>query len=247
MKRLCLSLALLACTASAAAADRMVTTVWMVGESLVPAGERDVARLDYVLKHRLLPLGLAELTAGSSDAGHGLEAGRQLVEIQSSAALVFCDAGIRGQKLVGHAQPCLIDADRDGRFESLFWTSSVTKGMLTIQGKLPKKPKPIGPLAYRRVDPGEFEGALFVGLQYRGDANLFGNQVFEVKYGSEDKTGSLTERVLHKKGNIPGSTVFLGGRFTILAASADGIRVRVDQPIPAQAFGVFQTTTYRIY
>ena len=247
MKHICIALALLAGSSSAAAANRMLHTVWMVGEPLVPAGTRDVARLDYVLKHRLLPMGLAELTAGSGDTSQGLEAGKQLVEIQSAGALVFCDAGIRGQKLVGHAQPCLIDADKDGRFEGLFWTTSVTKGMLTIQGKMPKKPKAIGPLAYRRLDPGQFKGDLFVGLQYRGDANLFGNQVFEVKYGSEEKTGSLTERIVHKKGNIPGETGFLGGRFTILAATADGIRVRVDQPVPAQAFGVFQTTTYRIY
>ena len=247
MKRASLFLAALACSAPSAAADRMLNTVWRVGESLVPAGEREVGRLDYALKHRLLPMGLAELTAGSADPGQGLGAGTQLVEIQSAAALVFCDAGIRGQKLVGHAQPCLVDADRDGRFESLFWTTSVTKGMLTIQGKLPKKPKPIGPLPYRRLDPGQFKDALFVGLQYRGDANIFGNHVFEVKYGSDEKTGSLTERILHKKANIPGSTDFLGGRFTILSAGADAIRVRVDRPIPDQPFAVFQTTTYRIY
>ena len=247
MKRICLALALLAVSSSATAAGRQLTTVWMVGDSLVADGTRDVARLDHVLKHRLLPAGLAELTSGSADASQGLAAGTQLVEIQSAGALVFCDPGIRGQKLVGHAQPCLVDADKDGSFEGVFWTTSVTKGMLTVQGKMPKKPKAIGPLSYRRLDPGQFKGELFVGLQYRGDANLFSNQVFEVKYGSEEKTGSLTERIVHKKSNIPGSTEFMGGRFTILSATPTGIRIRLEQPVPAQPFGVFQTTTYRIY
>ena len=245
MRRSWLALALLAGSSSAAAANRFVTTIWSVGESLVPAGEREIGRLDYVFKHRLLPTGLAEVAEGSPETG--LAAGAQLVELQTGGALVFCDADIRGQKLVGHAQPCLVDADRDGRFESMFRTTSVTKGMLTVQGKLPKKPKPIGPLAYRRLDPAQFKQALFVGLQYRGDANLFDNQVFEVKYGSDDKTGSLTERIVHKKGNIPGETAFLGGRFTILSTAPEGIRVRVDQPMPPQPFAVFQTTTYRVY
>jgi hypothetical protein len=225
-----------------------MTTLWMVGEPLVPAGERQVSRLDYVFKHRLLPTGLAALSDGSAAASAaGLAPDAQLIEVQTPGAIVFCDPVIRSKKLVGQAQPCFVDGDGDGRFEGSFFTTSVTKGILTIQGKRPGTPKAIAPLAYRRLDPSAFRERMFLGLQYRGNANIVGNHVFDVKYGNEEHSGSLTTRVLHKKRNIPGSTEVLGGRFTILAASENGITVRIDQPLPPEPFGVLQTTTYRVY
>jgi hypothetical protein len=243
MKLAVFSLILLLSSTSATAADRTLTTMWMIGESLLPAEAREVKRGEFVVKHRLLPMGLAEL-AGSAE---GMETGKQLVEIQSGDALVFCDPIIRSQKLVGHAQPCLVDADRDGRFEGLFHTTSVTKGMLTIQGKRPKTAKAIPPLAYRRLDPGAFAEKLFVGAQYRGSANLVGNHVFEVNYGSDEKMGSLSQRFTRKGDALPAQVDWMGGRFTLLGATAGGVRVRVEKPLPSQPFGVLQTTTYRIY
>ena len=245
---ICTFLLALACSAPAAAAGRGMTTLWMVGEPLVPAGERQVSRLDYVFKHRLLPTGLAALSDGSAAASAaGLAPDAQLIEVQTPGAIVFCDPVIRSKKLVGQAQPCFVDGDGDGRFEGSFFTTSVTKGILTIQGKRPGTPKAIAPLAYRRLDPSAFRERMFLGLQYRGNANIVGNHVFDVKYGNEEHSGSLTTRVLHKKRNIPGSTEVLGGRFTILAASENGITVRIDQPLPPEPFGVLQTTTYRVY
>jgi hypothetical protein len=239
--------ALVALSSPAVAADRTVFTIWMIDDREAALETRDVRRLDFVIKQRLLPAGLARLDVDGTSAGlAALTAGKQLIELQSSDALVFCDPVIRPQKLIGHGQTCLVDADKDGRFEGMFFTSSVTKGILTIQGKRPKTPRPIAPLAYRRIDPAEFGETLFVGLQYRGDANLFGNHVFEIKFGSADQTGSLTERVLYKKDQIPPKEV-LGGRFTILESIPDGIRVRVDKPFPRQPFAVLQTTTYRFY
>lgn len=244
MKRILLTAALLAGASSASAADRTLMTTWMVGDSLIPAGSGEVKRGDYVLKHRLLPMGLVELVSGGVE---GMVPGKQLVEVRGGDALVFCDAEIRGQKLVGHAQPCLVDADRDGRFEGVFLTTSVTKGILTIQGKRPKLAKPIPPAAYRRVDPAAYKDALFVGLEYRGNANLVGNHVFQVNYGSADKTGSLTERITRKGDKLPAPVAFMGGQFTILSQTPDEIRVRIDRLLPREPFGVSQTTTYRIY
>jgi hypothetical protein len=244
MRSLPLSLILLVCASPAAAADRNLVTMWMVGESLVSAETRLVKRGDFILQHRLLPMGLVELTsAGAED----LLPGKQLVEIRAGDAAVFCDPAIKGQKLIGHAQPCLVDADRDGTFEGMFLTTSVTKGMLTIQGKRPKDPRPIAPIAYRRVDPTAFKEALFVGLQYRGNANPVGNHVFEVNYGTAEKMGSLSSRITRKGDPLPAPVQFMGAQFTILSGAAEGIRVQIDRPLPSQPFGVLQTTTYRFY
>jgi hypothetical protein len=243
MKRVWLPILLLASASSASGAGRSLTTVWAVGDSLLSTDVREVGVGDYVLKHRLLPSGLAELVAGVE----GLAPGQQLVEIGGGEALVFCDAEIRSKKLVGHAQPCLVDADRDGRFEGIFHTTSVTKGLLTIEGKRPKAAKPIAPAAYRRLDPAAFRQALFVGLEYRGSANLVGNHVFEVNYGSDERTGSLSRRLTRKGSKLDAPMEFMGGQFSILGTTANGIRVRLNRSIPPQPFGVLVTTTYRIY
>lgn len=242
------TLGLLAFSFPAIAAKQHISTMWMVEEATAHSDPFDLASRDYVLKHRLLPTGLAQLVNGSSSPGLGeMVAGKQLVELQSGTTPIYCDPVIRPKKLVGHAQHCLVDADRDGRFEGFFTTSSVTKGILTIQGALPKRFTSVEPIAYRQIEPRTFDQDLFLGVQYRGDANLVGNHIFEIRYGSADDQGSLTKRILHKKSNVPGSTDVLGARFTILEAGGGRIRTRIDQPIPSQPFAVLQTTTYRIY
>ncbi|MGZ8997576.1 MAG: hypothetical protein ACXW2T_01845 [Allosphingosinicella sp.] len=231
---------------SQAAAQRGMMTVWNVEAAEARPDPFQVGPNDYVIRQRLLPMGLAELTGAAPGLG-AMTAGKQLIELQGGGAAIFCDPVIRAKKLLGHAQLCLIDADRDGRFDSYFETSSVTKGIVTIQGSRPKRPTALEPVAYRRIDPRQFDQQLFLGVQYRGNANIFGNFVFEIRYGSEGQMGSLTRRILHKKANLPGSTDVLSGRFSILESGSGGIKVRIDTPLPPQPFGIFQTTTYRIY
>lgn len=231
---------------SQVAAQRGVMTIWNV-EAAEPRPEPfQVGPNDYVIRQRLLPMGLAELNGAAPGLG-AMVAGKQLIELQGGGAAIFCDPVIRAKKLLGHAQLCLMDSDRDGRFDAYFETSSVTKGIVTIQGSRPKRPTALEPVGYRRIDPRQFDQQLFLGVQYRGNANIFGNFVFEIRYGSEGNMGSLTRRILHKKANVPGSTDVLGGRFSILESGSGGIKVRIDSPLPPQPFGVLQTTTYRIY
>jgi hypothetical protein len=239
------ALALLGLSAPAAA-QRGMMTVWNVEKGEARPEPFQVGPNDYVFRQRLLPMGLAELT-GAPPGLESLTAGKQLIELQGGGAAIFCDPVVRPKKLLGHAQLCLVDGDRDGRFEAYFQAGSVTKGILTIQGSRPKRPTALEPVPYRRIDPKLFDLPLVLGVQYRGNANLFGNFVFEIRYGSEGQMGSLTKRILHKKANVPGSTAILGGRFTILEAGSGGIKVRIDTPLPSQPFGVLQTTTYHIY
>lgn len=246
VKAIC-SLATLAAVTSvpAWAGDRSLQTIWTIQEDPALLGERTVAREDYVLKQRLLPTGLVALSSDLEEAG--LPAGSQLIEVRSPGALVFCDPVSRAQKLVGHAQPCLIDADKDGRFEGLFFTTSVTKGILTIEGNRPKTPRVIAPVAYQRLDATAFALPLFVGVQYRGNANPVGNHVFRIDYGSDTSVGSLTERFMVGKAALPASQTPFGAQFDVLAQSPSGIQVRVTKTMPAQPFAVMKITTYRIY
>ena len=232
----------------AEASDRRLMTEWTIADEQSSPAERELTREDFVIKQRLMPTGVAQFMDQSAvSAIEPALATSQLVELKSNGAIVFCDPEIRGQKMLGHAQPCFVDADSDGRFESMFLTSSVTKGLLTVQGNRPKSPKAISPIAYRRIPIDDFKPQYFVGIQYRGNANISGNHIFEINYGSAGKMGSLTERFLIKKNEIPGIRTPFGGQFTLLSESAGGIRIRVDKPFPKQTFGIVQTTTYHIY
>jgi hypothetical protein len=245
-KAIC-SLAVLAVTlsATARAADRSLHSVWTIQEDPTLLGERTLAREDYVLKQRLLPTGLVSLSSDVAEAK--LTVGSQLIEVRSQGALVFCDPEPRAQKLIGHAQPCLVDADNDGRFEGLFFTSSTTKGILTIQGSRPKAPRTIVPVAYQRLDVTAFALPLFVGVQYRGNANAAGNHIFQINYGGETSVGSLTDRFMVGKAMLPASRTPFGAQFDLLGQSQEGIRVRVTKTMPTQLFGVMKTTTYTFY
>ena len=227
------------------AGDRSLQTVWTIQEDASLLGERKIVREDYVLKQRLLPSGLAALASSVEEAG--LVAGSQLIEVRSPGAVVFCDPAPRAQKLLGHAQPCLVDADDDGRFEGLFLTTSATKGILTIEGNRPKTPRAIMPIAYKRLAVTAFSIPLFVGVQYRGNANPAGNHVFQINYGNDASVGSLSERFVVGKANLPATRTPFGAEFGLLTETPEGINVRVIKTIPAQLFGVMKTTTYRIY
>lgn len=205
-------------------------------------GERKLTREDYVLKQRLLPTGLVALSGDANEAG--LAAGSQLIEIRSPGALVFCDPVARPQKLLGHAQPCLVDANSDGLLEGLFFTTSATKGILTIQGNRPRAPRAIVPVPYQRLDVNSFAKTLFLGLQYRGNANPAGNHVFQVNFGSDNSIGALTQRFVVEKALLPATRQPLGAQFALIEDSPTDIRVRVLKTIPVQPFAVVMTKTY---
>lgn len=230
---------------SGTAWGQSLQTVWTIDADSGSLGERTVAREDYVFRQRLLPSGMAELAGPLAQVG--LAARTQLVEVQGSDAAVFCDPMLRAQKMLGHAQPCLVDADRDGRFEGLFVTTSSTKGILTIAGKLPKKRTAIKPLPYVRVDVRSFRMPLFVGLQYRGNANPMGNHVFQTNFGSDRSTGALSDRMLIGKSQLATRRTYLGGEFEVLGSVPSGVKVRIIKPMASQSFSVMKVTTYRIY
>lgn len=250
MSRVACFVAFALTTASSAdAGDRQMTTEWLVKEDTSLIGERDIKREDYVFKQQLLPTALVELVADQSPVlPGGLTNGAQLIEIKTANAIIYCDPNIRAQKAIGHAQPCLVDTDADGKFDGMFLTTSVTKGLLTVQGNRPKTPKVIAPLAYRKIPSESFAFKLFVGIQYRGNANPVGNHIFQINYGDDTKVGSLTERLVVAKKDIPGaSRQWFGGAVTVVSETPTGVRVRVEKVLPSQSFGVVQTTTYRIY
>jgi hypothetical protein len=236
--------------AFAIAQDRTMKTIWTIEASTSTPTAQKLKPRDYIFRQRLLPTAIAQIDGIALGVSiEGVTNETQLVEIQSAGAAVFCDPVVRAQKLIGHAQPCFIDGDNDGRFEGLFMTTSVTEGLLNIQGNRPKKPRAILPVTYKKLASDQFKRQLFFGIQYRGNANVLSNHVFEYNFGDLNtvEKDSITNRFIVKRNELPMKMDIMGGSFTLMSESADGIVVRIDKTLPSQPFGVLQTTTYRFY
>jgi hypothetical protein len=233
-----------------------MTTIWMVqpADSAAPA-EVEVGARDLILKQKLLPSGLARLTGSFQDDGgkRSLGPGTQLFEVKSDVP-IYCVAGLREPKgfekfMKGDSrvQLCLIDTDADGRFDAYFEPVSMVPGLPTITGKRPKSPRPMTPVAYEPAEPSALEKSYWVGIEYQGKPLIYDRRNFGISYGSDDSKGAVTDWIYTSGSTYPISKQLLGASFTVLGMSGDKLRVRIDQPMPPQPFGVIRTVSYRFY
>jgi hypothetical protein len=243
-----LVLAALFSTAPAAAQSRSLQSIWMVQPVETPTSERVLASGEFVLKQRLLPTGLAELGSAITLGSATLAMGTQLVEAQTQGAKVFCTPQVARQKLIGASfQPCLIDTDQDGDFDGWFNAISQTKGLLSLAGKWPKKPKPLAEAGYRTVAVGTMREEFFVAIERRNYFNIYSRESFMIAFGREGQLERLTTPVSFKSVEMPKMLTVMGAQFEAISETDGKMTVRVHSAMPEQPFGVMTTTTYRFY
>lgn len=262
-------LVLAATALPAGAEDRpFYTTDWTVGAPLTAApfapaarpaadGFMAVAQGEVFLASRLLPPGAARLLGDARDDKGKvlLPAGTELFGLRIKQGRVYCSVEQRNPSMMpsmlfgskGFGHTCLIDGDSDGAFEATFTAKGQIKGLPNFQSRMPKNPKPVAPLRYETIDPAAMQTVYFVGVEYRANNNLGGNEVFDLVYGTAEKRGKLTARMLIKGKSVPASLEVMGGRFTLRGSANDVAAIRVDRSFPAQPFGVVQTVTFRYY
>lgn len=222
-------------------------TAWQIEPAAVPEAELDLAGGEFVLKQRLLPLGLARLEAALEEPALklSLPAGTQLVAIGEPGKSAFCDATRYKKKANDTPFACLVDTDHDGKFDGYFKGLSYSGAIISLQGKQKiKKLKPLTPAAYREVAPTEFNQDLFVAIQRRNYFNIYGNESFMVVYGNAQHTEEITKPYTLKSAEMPKEMTLLGARFTALSETEGRMRVKVHSAMPAQPFSVYRTTTY---
>lgn len=241
--------AVCALAAPTAAQDRSMASIWIVEPGPVPAGELTLAGGENVLKQRLLPTGLVELRQTSPQLGAAaLPAGTQLVEVQSPGSKIYCVPTVSKQKLIGASfQPCLIDSDAEGDFDGWFNALSQTKGLLTVAGNRPRKPKLIADTAYSVVDPATLRAACFVAIERRNFFNIYSLESFMIAFGCGDATDRITAPVNFKSAEMPKDVTILGAKFSALSETDGRMTITVHSTMPRQPFGVLKTTTYRFY
>ena len=255
--RSAIALAILMCPLQSAMAREPVSLAWIIEplEDIVPR-EISVTDGEYLVKQRLLPIGLAtldgdvQLPAGSRIV---VRAQTQLVRVLTQNGKLFCALESLLKSKDGSLQPnksllvlCLHDSDSNGRLDQAFEVLGSKSGVI-MQGRLPKKPKLID-MGYREIPVTQFKGDYWVGVRYEQYFNIYGNRMLMTDFGGRGETQSLTAFDTFKsKGTYPRETGVLGGRFTILAAEPTSIRVRIEKSLPLQPFSVATTTTVRFY
>ena len=226
-----------------------MATRWVIEPIDPPAGERLLASKEYVLKQRLLPTGLMRLprAVGQAEAGAELAAGTELIEVKSTAGIVFCEGQIRSKKMIGgRLQVCFLDGDFDGRLESTFRSSSQAPALVMIGGLMPKKRMALAaPIAIDRADPATSQLGTFVAIERRNFFNIYSRESFMILFGSSEQQERITWPVQFKAAEMPKELDILGARFTALRETGGRMAIRVDQAMPAQPFGVIQTMSYR--
>ena len=243
---------MLACGALAvapAAAQRAeLATSWWIEPTAPPAGVRFLASKEPVLKQRLLPSGLVRLTrsVASGEAGFDLADGTELIEVSGGPGPIFCDGRLQLTKFVGTSpQGCFVDQDGDGRFDATFRMMSQTPGLVMINGRMPRKLKPLsGPIPYQRANPATSNLGAFVAIERRNYFNIYGRENFMIAFGSAAHQERITDPIGFKSSELPKRMSILGSSFTALREENGRLAIRVDAAMPRQPFGVMKTTRF---
>lgn len=251
-------LALSGLATSAQSAPRVsVKMVWMIqSPTSFEASEKTVTDGSHVLKQRLLPIALATLSSDVAMIRGSklvLNAGAQLLLAPTTEGRVFCALEtMRMSKSgallenTGSTTLCLLDKDKNGRFDAAFEVVSSPTGIV-MQGVVPKQPI-IVDATYDIRPREELKGEYWVGIRYEQYFNIYGNRMLMTDFGGRGMKQSLTTFDKFKSNGVfPRDLSVLGARFTILSAEEKGVRVKLKAPMPAQPFGVVSTTTYRFY
>ena len=235
---------------SPATAQRaQLATSWWIEPASPPAGVRHLVSKEPVLKQRLLPSGLVRLSrsVAAAEAGFDLAAGTELIEVTGGPGPIFCDGRLEAIKFVGTSpQGCLLDQNADGLFDASFRVASQTPALVTINGRMPKKLRPLAnPIPFERVDPATSNLGAFVAIERRNYFNIYGRENFMIAFGSGDHLERITDPIGFKSSELPKQMSILGSSFTALKEENGQLAVRVDAAMPHQPFGVVKTVSFR--
>lgn len=142
--------------------DRRTSTAW-VPESLPLNQTIEIRRGKAILPAQLMPKEMARLEVAvrhSTDGSAIVEPAMPLFRLLTRNAPVFCTVEQRNKwgslSRIVVVYVCLVDADRDGRFESFYDERGDHPFMPLFRGTYPKKRNAITPVAYRQVSPDTF-------------------------------------------------------------------------------------------
>jgi len=223
-----------------------LATVYDVQAAPAPAGEQLVARGEPLLEQPMRFRGLFELDGtvpvpaerprlaqGTSAPG----AGSLLFEVKTGSAIVGCVLPSAAVPTAGQWLPCLVDANRDGRFEGLFFGRSADIPVPTVSGYVPLNrimalAEPVG---YRRLDPAAPGEPLSVSIRHSNRFDLLRRSHIETWVQGPLGAGRLPGTVAFRPSGTPDDILVLNARLRLRSAPDRAIEVQVLEPMPPQA------------
>ncbi|WP_047006081.1 hypothetical protein [Aurantiacibacter gangjinensis] len=230
-------------------------TNWIVQPAPAPAEPVRVESGDSVLRQTLHPEGAARLLG---DVQHGtgeddlLPDGSLLYLVNSPVAVVYCGLNLAEISTLNRIfldssnnQRCLVDADKDGSFESAFNARSPIEGLPIVNSRLPENRRAVEPpVAYEVVSPEAVGDNYWVEIEYQGRPLLYNRRNFGIQYGNAESDQRLSSWQYVSGEEFPASLSMMGATFTVLSEDESGLLIRIDRTMPRRAFSVIQTVTY---
>ena len=232
------ALAVLAgCGLAPVASAQSYRVVWMIApEEAAPVTW--VTPYTSIASARLVPGRMLVIGADvkGADGKTILPAGTELIS-PASTAILGCTMSPSGLHMLSPRFFCLLDSDRDGRFDQLFNANTPIKVLFTGLGRIPKKLTPIDPVPFERRDPmtATFKPRIYV--QYGWFASFVGELVFQICLRENERgPACMTEDFIVKSKTLPGEFTALGARFSVEAKEENRVQVRMLSGFPAQPF-----------
>jgi hypothetical protein len=231
--------------------DRRYELTWTIGAQSYQQGEYWVPEQGAIIQARLLPINLyvPEEPVVAENGAPIMGAGERLAALYSSK-LAACNTW-RGR--VGTVSSrdwvCLVDTDRDGRFDGYFQRGGMgTYHLLTLEGEMPERLRPLRPVAYRELPATQLERAPYFSFHYErilDDGTLAPLRVyagsdmirFHFKVGTRDMPVLLARDCASEEWpsycadpGFPTQFRFAGLVLDVLERRGEELRIRVAQP-----------------
>lgn len=182
----CVLAGALSVSSEANAAERF-NLLWMIDPIEPALIEKTVKPGDVIAEARLSPIALLTIDsdAVTADSRVAAPSGAQFTVLQanlrSACMFTFLPTSGLGRFLVNDQRfTCLVDEDRDGRFESAFVVVSGRIGVPLSQGSIPKKRLAITPVSYRQIPVVEATATPRLQFKYSHQDKITGHAYFGV-------------------------------------------------------------------
>ena len=159
-----------------------------------------------------------------------LPEGTELIGLTSNI-LAACSIGNSKDKnpLFINSDICLVDTNKDGKFDGYFKRPWIFSG----HGKIPKDLKPIASGKYIRRDIRSMSRPPRLFVQYGWFASLANELVFEICFRENERADincRFDEKHPMARAGIPTTFELLGARFRVEAKNDDRVQVRMETP-----------------
>lgn len=235
-----------------------IRTQWRLlpAEGFSPA-EKVASDEDIILRQAVLPVGLAVLE-------DEVIAPEQLTLVRAGTQLILASLGGRSatycavdservlptgevKRQLPAATLCLIDGDRDGKFDHAYRAPMTSTIIPAVQDRTPKRASVVS-VRYRVVPPETIAGDFWVGVQYRQYFNIYGNRMLFTALGGRGGVATLSSfKTFKSKGAYPQYEEVMGAKITLLEPLEKSTRLRVETTMTPMTFTPFFSPGTTVY